>query len=411
MKDGRKLELLAPAGDFDKLVTAIHYGADAVYLAGERFGMRKASKNFDEKTLRRAVQYAHERDVKIHVTLNIVPHDEDLDGLLAYLQFLEDAGVDAVIVSDLGILEMVRENTNLEIHVSTQASATNAPTLEVYRKLGATRVVLARELSLKEIQSIRKNISPDLDLEVFVHGAMCISYSGRCLLSNYMAGRDANQGDCAQACRWKYHIVEEHRPGEYFPIGEEDGGTFIMNSKDLCLLDELPDLIDAGVTSFKVEGRVKTPYYVATVIRSYRQALDAIEEGRFDDALKKSLHEEIQKASYRDFTKGFFYGKPNADAQNYESSAYIRNYDFIGQIVGKASERIAEVDVRNKFEVGDELEHFGRGPAVNTFCVDAIQREDGVSIAVANVPKSIVQIEMPSDFEVGDMLRMKSASV
>lgn len=401
------LELLAPAGDYDKLVTAIHYGADAVYLAGERFGMRKASKNFDQETLKKSVAYAHERGVKVHVTLNIVPHDEDMVGLEEYIAFLENVGVDAVIVSDLGVMQAVREHSNLDIHVSTQASATNARTLQVYHQLGAKRVVLARELSLDEIREIRNNTPADLELEVFVHGAMCISYSGRCLLSNYMAGRDANQGDCAQACRWKYHIVEEKRPGQYFPIVEDEGGTFIMNSKDLCLMEELPQLIEAGVTSFKIEGRVKTQYYVGTIVRSYRQALDAIAKDSFDDKAREALLDEIKKASYRDFTKGFFYGKPTEEAQNYDSSAYIRTFDFIGQVVGLRDDGKALVEVRNKFVVGDEVECFGRGPEIVRFAIDSIEKEDGESISVANVPKQIVALSVPGEVAIGDMLRME----
>ncbi|WP_099203216.1 peptidase U32 family protein [Miniphocaeibacter massiliensis] len=355
-----KVELLAPAGDLEKLKIAIMYGADAVYLAGEAFGMRKASKNFDEKQLKEGVEFAHSKGKKIYVTLNIIPHNDDLVGLEDYVNFLSTINVDALIVSDPGIYSVIRSvNKDIEVHLSTQASVTNYQTVKFWGDMGVKRIVLARELSLKEISQIKENV-PNVDLEVFVHGAMCISYSGRCLLSNYMTGRDANRGDCAQACRWKYNLVEEKRPGEYYPIEETEQGTFIYNSKDLCMMDSLDDLIKSGVDSLKIEGRVKTQYYVATVIRSYRLAIDAYYNGTYTKELAEYLLNEIKKSSHRDFTKGFFYNKPTEEDQLYESSSYIRKYDFVGIVLDyDENTKIATIEQRNRIFKGDKLEVFG----------------------------------------------------
>ncbi len=291
----KKVELLAPAGDLDKLKTAIDYGADAVYMAGPDYGLRTASKNFTIEDMKEAVEYAHSRGKKIYITMNILAHNDDLEGIEDYIQNLIDINVDALIVSDPGIYSIIRSiNKDVEVHMSTQASVTNFRTVKYWMDQGIKRIVLARELSLKEIQDIKKNI-PDSELECFVHGAMCMSYSGRCLLSNYMTGRDANRGDCAQACRWKYRLVEEKRPGEYFPIEEDEKGTFIFNSKDLCMIEHLDKLIAAGIDSLKIEGRVKSQYYVATVVRSYRIAIDKYYNNEFDEQTAKRLLEEIKK--------------------------------------------------------------------------------------------------------------------
>ena len=308
----KKIELLAPAGDINKMKTAIFYGADAIYLGGENFGLRKASKNFSNEELEETVKYAHERDVKIYVTMNIVAHEYHLNGLDEYIKFLDKINVDAVIVADIGIFMKVKELApDMEIHISTQASITNSETIKFWHKEGADRIVLARELSFDEIKEIRKNIPEDVELEAFVHGAMCISYSGRCLLSNYMTGRDANLGDCAQACRWNYRLVEEKRPGEYYPIVEDENGTYIMNSKDLCMIHDIDKIYESGIYSFKIEGRVKSQYYLATVIRAYRIAIDAYLNGKYTEELADYLLKEIRKASHRDFTKGFYEKKPD----------------------------------------------------------------------------------------------------
>lgn len=332
----KKVELLAPAGDMERLQAAVKFGANAVFMAGDSFGLRANAKNFDRESMKEAVKYAHENNVRVHITMNILPHDDDLDGIEDYLKFLQEIGVDALIISDPGIFSLAKELTNIDIHVSTQASVTNTATVNFWYKMGAKRVILARELSLDEIIEIRKNTPKDLEIEVFIHGAMCISYSGRCLLSNYMTGRDANRGDCAQACRWKYSIQEETRPGEYYPIEEDGSGTFIMNSKDLCLIDEIDKLIEAGIDSFKIEGRMKTAFYVATVVRSYRQVIDAYYEGNYNKEVIDKYFKELQKASHRHYTKGFFHKKPDGNDQIYENSSYIRNYDFIGTVDRKS---------------------------------------------------------------------------
>ena len=305
-----KIELLAPAGDLEKLKMAIMYGADAVYLGGEAFGLRTASKNFTMEEIKEGVEFAHSRNKKIYVTMNIIPHNEDLQGLEDYVLELYNNNIDGVIVSDPGIFSIIRKTTpELPIHLSTQASVTNYETIMFWYELGIRRIVLARELSLKEIEEIIERVPKDLEIEVFIHGAMCISYSGRCLLSNYMTGRDANMGDCAQACRWKYRLVEEKRPGEYFPVFEDEKGTFIMNSKDLCMLEHIDKLINAGIKSFKIEGRVKSSYYVATVIRSYRMAIDEYYRDPENYKFNESLLDEIKKVSHRDFTTGFYFRK------------------------------------------------------------------------------------------------------
>lgn len=300
-----KVELLAPAGDMERLKAAIKFGANAVFMAGDSFGLRANAKNFDRQAMIDAVEYAHKNGVRVHITMNIVPHDNDLDGIEDYLKFLDDIEVDALIISDPGIFMKAKELTDIDLHISTQASVTNTDTVNFWYKMGAKRVILARELSLEEIIEVRKNTPKDLEIEVFVHGAMCISYSGRCLLSNYMTGRDANRGDCAQACRWKYSIQEENRPGEYYPIEEDGYGTYIMNSKDLCLIDELDKLIEAGIDSFKIEGRMKTAFYVATVVRSYRQVIDSYYDGQYNNEIVQKYFDELQKASHRHFTKAF----------------------------------------------------------------------------------------------------------
>lgn len=404
-----KVELLAPAGDMERLETAIKFGADAVFLAGDSFGLRANAKNFNKEELTKAVELAHKNKVRVHVTMNILPHDEDMTGLVEYLEFLNSIKVDALIISDPGIFSLAKEHTNIDLHISTQASVTNSATVKFWHDMGAKRVILARELSLEEITEVKKNAPKDMEIECFIHGAMCISYSGRCLLSNYMTGRDANRGDCAQSCRWKYSIQEETRPGEYYPIEEDGkGGTFIMNSKDLCLIDEIDKLIEAGVDSFKIEGRMKTAFYVATVIRSYRQAIDAYYEGTFDKEVASKYYEEITKASHRHFTKGFFYKKPDANDQIYENSSYIRNYDFIGTVLDYDKDtKIATIGQRNRFFLGDEVEIFSNSPDFYKFKIDNMKNKKGEDIEVANVPKEEIFIKINLPLEKGDMLRRK----
>lgn len=402
----KKVELLAPAGDMERLEAAIKFGADAVFMAGDSFGLRANAKNFDRDAMKKAVDYAHDNGVRVHITMNIVPHDEDMVGLEDYLKYLDEIGVDAIIISDPGIFSIAKELTDIELHVSTQASVTNSATVNFWHKMGAKRVILARELSLEEIIEIRNNTPKDLEIEVFVHGAMCISYSGRCLLSNYMTGRDANRGDCSQACRWKYSIQEENRPGEYYPIEEDGSGTYIMNSKDLCLIDELDKLIEAGIDSFKIEGRMKTAFYVATVIRSYRQVIDAYYEGNYNDETVEKYFNELQKASHRHYTKGFFHKKPDGEDQIYENSSYIRKYDFIGTVLEYNPEtKEAIIEQRNRFFPGEEIEIFGNSKDFFEYTIDSIRNAKGEELEVANKPKEKIYMTINLPLEEGDMLR------
>ena len=397
----KKIELLAPAGDLEKLKMAISYGADAVYLGGEAFGLRKASKNFTIDKISEGIKFAHDRGKRVYVTLNIIPHSKDLIGLEEYVAELYNIGVDAVIVSDPGMYTIIKNTVpDLEIHISTQGSVTNAATINFWHSLGASRVVLARELSLKEIEEIRTKVSDDMEIETFVHGAMCMSYSGRCLLSNYMTGRDANMGDCAHPCRYKYHLVEEKRPGEYFPIYEDDEGTFIFNSKDLCMIPHIPELIKSGINSFKIEGRVKSSYYVATVIRSYRMAIDSYYNDPDNYEFKEEWLDEIKKASHRDFTTGFYFGKPTEEAQIYDSSSYIRGYDFVGMVLDYDKEsKIATVEQRNRMFVGDEVEIFGPGTDHFTQKIENLWDEEGAAIEVAPHPQQIIKIKMDQEVD------------
>ena len=402
-----KPELLAPAGDLEKLKMAIVYGADAVYLGGEEFGLRKASKNFTLEDIEEGIRFAHKRNKKVYVTLNIIPHNEDLIGLDEYISELEKIGVDGVIVADPGVFSVIRRVApNMPIHLSTQASATNYETIRFWYDLGIRRIVVARELSLDEIKEIKKKLPKDLEIEAFVHGAMCISYSGRCLLSNYMAGRDANRGECAHPCRWKYNLVEEKRPGEYFPIYENEKGTFIFNSKDLCMIKYIPELIEAGICSFKIEGRVKSQYYVATVIRAYRKAIDEFFRFKKNYVYKEEWLEEIKKASYRDFTTGFYFKKPTGDDQIYENSSYIREYDFVGLVLDYDKKtKLATVEQRNRIFVGDEIEIFGPNKEFFTQNIEEMWNENGEKIEVAPHPQQIIKMKMKEPVEEWDIIR------
>lgn len=402
-----KIELLAPAGDLEKLKMAITYGADAVYLGGESFGLRKASKNFSLEDIEKGIKFAHERDKKVYITLNIVPHEEDMIGLEDYLKDLEEIGADAVIVSDPGMFSVVNRTVpNMNIHISTQASVTNYETMIFWYELGVRRIVIARELSFEEIENITAKLPEDLEIEAFVHGAMCMSYSGRCLISNYMTGRDSNRGDCMHACRLKYNLVEETRPGQYFPVYEDEEGTFIMNSKDLCMIDHIPELVKSGIKSFKIEGRVKSSYYVATIIRAYRMAIDEYYETKDNYKFDTKYRDEIEKTSFRAFTTGFYFGKPTNEAQVYDTSSYIRNYDFVG-IVRDYDEKtgIATVEQRNRMFVGDTIEVFGPGKEHYVQDIEEMWDDKGETIEVAPHAQQEVKIKMKESVKKFDMLR------
>ncbi|WP_291580806.1 peptidase U32 family protein [Clostridium sp. UBA6640] len=351
-----KPELLAPAGNLEKLKTAIDFGADAVYLGGSKLNLRAFADNFTNEELKEGIEYAHARGKKVHVTMNVFPHNEDLEGLEDYLKELYEIGADAIIVADPGIIMTAREVVpNLEIHLSTQANNVNYKSAIFWHKQGVKRIVLARELTLEEIKDIKDKVPEDLDLEIFIHGSMCMSYSGRCLLSNYMTGRDANRGQCAQPCRYKYRLVEEKRNEEYFPIIEDDKGTYIMNSKDLCMIEYIPELMNTGAISFKIEGRMKSAYYAATVVKAYREAIDAYFENPKEYKFQQKWLENLQKPSHRKYYTGFYLG--DKDSQIYESSSYIRNYDIVGNVVEFDKENnVAVIEQRNKVFDNDVVE-------------------------------------------------------
>ncbi|MDO5095663.1 MAG: U32 family peptidase [Peptostreptococcaceae bacterium] len=404
-----KVELLAPAGDLEKLKAAIVYGADAVYVGGESFGMRTAAKNFTPDEMKEGVEFCHSRGKKIYVTLNIIPHNDDFEGLETYLKFLDEIGVDAVIVADPGVLMMVKEHIpNMEIHLSTQANNTNFYSAKFWYDQGVQRIVTARELSFDEIKKFREAIPEDMQIESFVHGAMCISYSGRCLLSNYMTGRDANRGSCAHPCRWKYSLVEEKRPGEYFPVEEDESGTYIFNSKDLCMIDSIKEIIESGIDSLKIEGRVKTAYYVATVVRAYRLALDSYYEDPENYVFDPELLEELKKASYRDFTSGFYKDKPDSDSQNYGSGSYIRNYDFIGVVVGQ-KDNLVQVEIRNRIFLNDEVEVIAPNLKKTVYTrVSEMYNEQMEPVEVAPRPKELIWMNLGETFMPDAIIRKKS---
>jgi len=404
----KRVELLAPAGDLEKLKMAVLYGADAVYLAGKQFGLRTASDNFSIEEMKEGVSFAHEHGKKAYLTMNIIAHNDSMDQVAPFLEEACDTGIDGIIVSDPGIFQVVRElRPGIPIHISTQTSTTNYRTVEFWHRLGAKRIILARELSLEEIREIRRKV-PDAELEIFVHGAMCISYSGRCLLSNYMAGRDANQGDCAHPCRWRYYLMEEKRPGQYFPIEEDAAGTFVFNSRDLCLLPYLPEIISSGVTSLKIEGRVKSSFYVATVVKAYREAIDAFYEGNFGDT--GPWMDEVGKVSNRAFTTGFLFGKPGPEAHNYETSSYIRRYDFAGLVTGydEASGRLI-VEQRNNFKAGDTVEILPPKGPFTELTLRELYDEEGNRIDSAPHPQMKVLLAGVPLFPANSIIRRKSA--
>lgn len=407
-----KPELLAPAGDLEKLKIAILYGADAVYIGGEEYSLRAKAKNFDIESMREGIKFAHEHGAKVYVTANIYAHNQDFEGMSEYFKKIEEIGADAILISDLGVFSVAKEAVpNMEIHVSTQANNTNYMSANTWYKLGARRVVVARELSLDEIKEIRAKIPEDMEIEAFVHGAMCISYSGRCLLSNYLSGRDANKGACSHPCRWKYHLVEETRPGEYMPVVENERGTYIYNSKDLCMLNHIPELVDAGICSLKIEGRMKTPFYVGTVVKAYREAIDDYFEDKEKYLSKIDYYmNEISKASHRDYTTAFYFSKPGGDEQVYTNNSYIREYDFIGMIQEDfdVETGCAIVEQRNKFEVGEEIEVMPAKGESFKMVVEKMWDDRGNEVISAPHPQQILKVKFDRPVKKFDMLRKKT---
>lgn len=399
----KKVELLAPAGSMEKLETAIHFGANAVYLAGKRYGLRAYADNFDDDEIVAAVQYAHEHGVKVYVTLNIFAKNADFDDLADYLHTLEKAHVDAVLVSDVGVFDFVKNNSNLNIHISTQANTTNKRAVKFWHNHGAERVVLAREVPLSDIAEIAE-YCPEVQLETFVHGAMCVSYSGRCLMSNYLANRDANRGECVQACRWQWQVKEVGRE-DYMPVYEDERGTYIFNSKDMNMLAHLPQIIDAGVVSLKVEGRMKSAFYVATVTNAYRRALDAIANGVFDGKLIAELNAELDKASHREYTTGFYFDEEQT-RQYYPSSKATETYKFVAVVKSVNADGSIVVEQRNKFLLGDTLETLSVTKDTNkTFTVTSCLDDKGATIEVCNRVKQTLTINCPYGLKAGDILR------
>ncbi len=399
-----KAELLAPAGNMEKLVTALHFGADAVYFAGKSFGLRAFAGNFSDDEIAEAVRLAHAADAKAYVTLNIFASNSDFDKLADYLKVLEDAAVDAVLVSDAGVFDFVKSHSRLPIHVSTQANTTNKYAVAHWKKLGAERVVLAREMPLCEIAETAR-FCPDVQLEAFVHGAMCVSYSGRCLMSNYLVNRNSNRGECVQACRWEWQVREVSRD-DWLPVYEDERGSYIFNSKDMNMLAYLPQLIDAGVVSLKIEGRMKSAFYVATVVAAYRRALDAIYSDSFTDELVAELDRELDKASHRDYTTGFYFDEEES-RQYYDSSKAVEEYKFIA-VVREARGGSLVVEQRNKFAVGDVLEALTLGEDCGkSFTVEKICDGDGNELDVCNKVQQLVTVNCPYSLSVGDILRRK----
>ena len=404
-----KPELLAPAGDMERLRMAVLYGADAVYLAGTSFGMRSFAGNFSPEELPEAVAFAHAHGVRVHVTVNTMPRGDELPALPAHLRLLNDSGVDALILADLGVFRMAqREAPNCELHISTQANSTNYETWLFWWNLGAKRVVSARELSLAELKKIRSHIPSDMEIESFVHGAMCISYSGRCLLSNYFTGRDANRGACTHPCRWKYYIMEENRPGEYLPVEENERGTYIFNSKDLCMIEHIPELMESGIDSFKIEGRMKTALYVATVARTYRRAIDDYKQS--PELYREHMawyQEQISNCTYRQFTTGFFFGKPSDEAQIYDNNTYVKEYTYLGIVGERNEEGLYRIEQRNKFSVGESIEVMKPDGANITVTVQRIVDEEGNDMESAPHPKQVLYIDLGQPLAMYDILRRK----
>lgn len=407
----KKPELLVPAGSLEVLKTAVIFGADAVYIGGEAFGLRARAKNFSSEDMAEGIRFAHAHGAKVHVTANILAHNRDLEGARDYFKELKELGPDALIIADPGMFMMAREICpEIDIHVSTQANNTNYETFLFWHRLGAKRVVSARELSLEEIGEIRQRIPEELEVESFIHGAMCISYSGRCLLSSYFTGRDANQGACTHPCRWKYAVMEEQRPGEYLPVYENERGTFIFNSKDLCMIEHIPEMMEAGIDSFKIEGRMKTALYVAAVARTYRKAIDDYMES--EETYRANMdwyRQEIAKCTYRQFTTGFYFGKTDEKTQIYDTT-YVNEYIFLGIVQDLDKEGKAKIEQKNKFCVGDRIEIMkpdGRNVKVQVL---SLTTEEGESVDSAPHSRQILFVEMSEPASVHDILRVAAAS-
>lgn len=405
----RKLELLIPASSLEVLKIAVIYGADAVYIGGEAFGLRAKAKNFTLEEMKEGIEFAHAHDCKVYVTANILAHNYDLDGARQYFKELKQIGPDALIISDPGMFTIAKEELpDIDIHISTQANNTNYMTYQFWWKQGAKRVVSARELSLNEIKQIREHIPDEMEIETFMHGAMCISYSGRCLLSSFMAGRDANRGACTHPCRWKYSIVEESRPGEYMPVYENERGTYIFNSKDLCMIEHIPEMLNAGIDSFKIEGRMKTALYVATVARTYRLAIDEFIQD--ENLYKKRIpfyKSEISKCTYRQYTTGFFFGKPDENTQIYDTNTYIKEYTYLGIVGEQNAQGLYHIEQRNKFSVGETIEVMRPNGDNILVTVKRITDERGVDMESAPHPKQQLYIDLGVKLEQYDVLRRK----
>ena len=399
-------ELLIPASSLEVLKVAVMFGADAVYIGGEAFGLRANAKNFSKEDMIEGIDFAHKHGVKVFVTANILAHNSDLEGVREYMQELKEIKPDALIIADPAIFTIAKEVCpEIEIHISTQANNTNYGTFKFWHGLGAKRVVTARELSLKEIKEIRDNIPEDLEIETFIHGAMCISYSGRCLLSSFMAGRDANKGACTHPCRWKYAVMEESRPGEYMPVYENERGTYIFNSKDLCMIEHIPEMMESGIDSFKVEGRMKTALYVATVARTYRMAINDYKKS--PDYYRERIpfyKSEIAKCTYRQYTTGFFFGKPDENTQIYDSNTYVKEYTYLGLVEGK-NENGYKITQRNKFTVGEKIEVMKPNGENIEVEVKSIYTEDGESRESAPHPKEILYVDLGIELDEFDILR------
>ena len=409
MSRERKPELLIPASSLEVLKTAVMFGADAVYIGGEAFGLRAKAKNFSPEDMKAGIEFAHAHGVKVYVTANILAHNSDLDGAVAYFKELNELKPDALIIADPGMFMLAKEHCpGMELHISTQANNTNYQTYLFWWQQGAKRVVSARELSLAEIKEIRDHIPEEMEIESFIHGAMCISYSGRCLLSNYFTGRDANQGACTHPCRWKYAVVEETRPGEYMPVYENERGTYIFNSKDLCMIEYIPEIVAAGIDSLKIEGRMKTALYVAAVARTYRKAIDdffALEETYRNNM--DWYRSEISKCTYRQFTTGFYFGKPSEETQIYDSNTYINEYVYLGIAEEITAEGKVRIEQKNKFCVGDVIEIMKPdGRNVETK-VEAMFDEKGVAVESAPHPQQILFLQLSETCEKYDLLRVK----
>jgi putative protease len=398
------IELLAPAGNMEKLKTAIYFGANACYFAGKQFGLRAFSDNFDLDELKESVDYCHAHNVKAFITINILAKNSDFEGLKDYVVYLEKIGVDAVIVSDIGVIDFIRKHApKLVIHVSTQANVTNKYSAKFLVDMGVKRIILARELSLEEIKEIRDYIPEDIELECFVHGAMCISYSGRCLLSNYLTGRESNRGACVQACRWEYSIREKHRKGEYYDIEEDDRGTYILNSKDMCMIEHIEKLREVGVTSFKIEGRMKSPYYVATVVNAYRRAIDILESNS-EYACPTELVAELEKASHRRYTTGFFLGDNNKECL--ESSMPVQTHEFMAVVLEDSNNGKVLVEMRNRFKIGETLEVLSPNNSFNQqLKLEKMTDEKGVDVLDANQVQQKLYLYTDLNLKAGDILR------